>query len=210
MHIILLGDSIFDNRSYVNPGEPDVITQLQAKLADDDTATLLAVDGNVIHGIAKQLKKLPDDTTHLVLSVGGNDVLGYMGDLQQPVAVAGEAMMKVATRMQAFEAQYRAMLSRLLTHKLPTTLCTMYNPRFDEAVFQQIAVTSLTAFNDVIIRVATEHRLPLIDLRLVCDEDADFANPIEPSMQGGDKITDAILQVLTQHDFTQPKTVIYG
>jgi hypothetical protein len=29
-------------------------------------------------------------------------------------------------------------------------------------------------------------------LRLICDEDADFANPIEPSARGGAKIAQAI------------------
>jgi hypothetical protein len=34
--------------------------------------------------------------------------------------------------------------------------------------------------------------LTLIDLRLVCDEDTDFANPIEPSVHGGAKIARVI------------------
>ena len=47
-------------------------------------------------------------------------------------------------------------------------------------------------FNDVILRVAFEHHLPVIDLRLVCNEPADYANPIEPSGRGGRKIALAI------------------
>ena len=55
-HIILAGDSIFDNQSYVNPGEPDVIKQLESLVAKGDKATLLAVDGAVITNVAGQLK----------------------------------------------------------------------------------------------------------------------------------------------------------
>jgi hypothetical protein len=50
----------------------------------------------------------------------------------------------------------------------------------------------LTVFNDVIAREAFARGLPLIDLRLVCDRDEDFANPIESSARGGEKIAAAI------------------
>ena len=43
-HIVLLGDSVFDNAAYV-PGDPDVRTQLQEKLPKKWKATLLAIDG---------------------------------------------------------------------------------------------------------------------------------------------------------------------
>ena len=36
-------------------------------------------------------------------------------------------------------------------------------------------------------------KYPLIDLRSVCYDDECFANPIEPSEYGGDKITDEII-----------------
>ena len=34
--------------------------------------------------------------------------------------------------------------------------------------------------------------MPLIDLRLICNEEGDCANPIEPSVQGGEKISAVI------------------
>ena len=42
------------------------------------------------------------------------------------------------------------------------------------------------------IRQTFARGLTLIDLRLICNEDADFANPIEPSARGGAKIAQAI------------------
>lgn len=47
-------------------------------------------------------------------------------------------------------------------------------------------------FNDVIHRVALDHSVDTLDLRLVCTEKSDFANPIEPSGSGGRKIARAI------------------
>ena len=45
-HIVLLGDSIFDNARYTL-GEPDVISQGRQLLPASWRATLLAVDGRV-------------------------------------------------------------------------------------------------------------------------------------------------------------------
>ncbi len=47
-------------------------------------------------------------------------------------------------------------------------------------------------FNDVIARAAFARSVALIDLRSICDEGEDYANPIEPSVRGGDKIASAI------------------
>ena len=40
-------------------------------------------------------------------------------------------------------------------------------------------------------------KLDLIDLRLVCNEPQDYANPIEPSSRGGAKIANVIVKALT-------------
>ncbi|HEX8687376.1 MAG TPA: hypothetical protein VF654_12790, partial [Pyrinomonadaceae bacterium] len=64
-------------------------------------------------------------------------------------------------------------------------------------------------FNDAIIRAAFEAGAPLLDLRLICDEDADYANPIEPSEAGGAKIADAILRLLSGHDFGKRRTEVF-
>ncbi|HEX8508966.1 MAG TPA: hypothetical protein VF635_05650, partial [Propionibacteriaceae bacterium] len=66
-----------------------------------------------------------------------------------------------------------------------------------------LASTALTLLNDVITREAFRRGLPLIDLRVLCSEDADFANPIEPSVQGGQKISAAIAAFL--HARTEQK-----
>jgi hypothetical protein len=50
----------------------------------------------------------------------------------------------------------------------------------------------LSLFNDAITRAAFSAGAPLIDLRLICSEDEDYANPIEPSSRGGRKIAQAI------------------
>jgi hypothetical protein len=71
------------------------------------------------------------------------------------------------------------MLTEVSRVGLPTAVSTIYEPRFPEAPRRKLAATALTLLNDKITRQAFARGLTLIDLRLICDEDADFANPIE-------------------------------
>ncbi|NMR28168.1 hypothetical protein [Crystallibacter degradans] len=123
-HVVLLGESIFDNKAYVGRG-PDVVNQLRDELPPTWQATLLAVDGDVISGVPRQLRCLPRDATHLVISAGGNDALGFAYLLQSPARSEAE-----------------------------------------------------------------------VDLRLICNQDGDYANAIEPSVQGGAKIARAVAAVV--------------
>ena len=51
-------------------------------------------------------------------------------------------------------------------------------------------------FNDVIFRLGIESGLPIIDLRFVCSSPSDYANPIEPSSDGGAKIAGTIVNAV--------------
>src|SRR5829696_289929 len=192
-HVVLLGDSIFDNAAYV-AGEPDVVRQVRQRLPQGSKATLAAVDGSKIGDVRRQLRRVPADATHLVLSVGGNDALGSSDFLSAPARSAAEVLSSLADIGDTFERGYLAMLTDVLAHELPTAICTIYYPRFPDAALQKVAVAALAVFNDCIVRVAFAHGLPLLDLRLICTEEADYANSIEPSARGGEKIAQAIVE----------------
>lgn len=191
-HVVLLGDSIFDNTAYVAPGEPDVVRQVRHLLAQGSKATLAAVDGSNIGDVGRQLRRVPADATHLVLSVGGNDALARSDFLMAPARSTAEVLSGLADIAEEFERTYLAMLGDVLALALPTAICTIYYPRFPDAALQKVAVAALAVFNDCIIRAAFAGGLPLLDLRLICTEQADYANAIEPSERGGEKIARAI------------------
>jgi hypothetical protein len=207
VHVVLLGDSIFDNAAYV-PGEPDVVGQLRGHLGDGARTTLLAVDGAITTGVPSQLRRLPVDATHLVVSMGGNDALGNVEFLQRTAGSVAGVLGELAAMADEFEREYRTVLHGLLERGLPTAVCTVYYPRFPDPTTQRLAVTALTVFNDAILRAAFEARVPALDLRLICDEDADYANPIEPSAHGGDKIARAIVRLLHESAFDAPYSAV--
>jgi hypothetical protein len=195
-HIVLLGDSIFDNAAYVRGG-PDVVRQLQAKLPAGWQATLAAVDGATTRDVAAQLRRLPEDATHLVVSAGGNDALGTSHVLYESVNRVGEAVAVLARAAEPFAARYAAMLEAVMARGLPTAVCTVYDTPQTSAE-ARIIRGALALFNDAITRAAFARGAPLIDLRLICSDPADYANPIEPSVAGGEKISAAILAAVRE------------
>lgn len=191
----MLGDSIFDNAPYTG-GAPDVVEHLRGRLPAGAKATLAAVDGATTGNVREQLGRLPADATHLVVSAGGNDALGHIDFLGAPASTSAEALLGLSGIVSGFERGYRGMLSEVLALGLPTAICTIYFPRFPEPTLQEVALTALATFNDCIIRTAIIHRTPLLDLRFVCTEEGDYADPIEPSGRGGEKIAAAVANLV--------------
>ena len=206
-HVVLLGDSIFDNARYV-PDRPPVIEQLRQALPRGWCATLLAVDGHIAEDVVTQLRGLPADATHLIVSAGGNDALGESGILGEPACTVGDALGIIDQVRARFRQFYRAMLQALCAVGKPAAVCTIYDAIPGLGPAEQAA---LAGFNEIILREAFSAGLPVIDLRLVCDRPADYSHisSIEPSMVGGAKIARVIAQMATTHDFSQRRSIIY-
>jgi len=203
MHLVLLGDSIFDNGRYTR-GEPDVVSHLKRLLPSGWRASLLAVDGATTSGVAAQLARLPPDATCLALSVGGNDALRHLDLLSTPVASTGEALDLFGTRVAGFAADYERALGRVAARGLPVVACTIYNGALPDPAEAARARVALTLFNDAILRAALKLRCAALELRLVCDRLEDYANPIEPSGRGGAKIARALARATGALDEREP------
>jgi hypothetical protein len=208
MHIILLGDSTFDNAAYVAPGEA-VIDHLRRRLPAGAKASLAAIDGSVISDVEPQLASAPADATHLVVSVGGNDALLAAGVLQAPATSVAQALAKLADIRDAFATDYARMLDGVLDRRLPIAIATIYEARFPDPQERRVAATALPVLNDVITREAARRGLPLLDFRAMFDRDADYANAIEPSSTGGATIAAAIRSLIDEHDFSRARSEVF-
>jgi lysophospholipase L1-like esterase len=194
-HVVLLGDSVFDNAPYV-PAGGEVVAALRRRLPPGWRATLLARDGAVLAGVREQAGRVPPEATHLVVSAGGNDALGWTSLFGDPVASVGEALARVAAVRREFARRYAAMLDEVGRLGRPVAICTIYDVRFPDPAFREVALAALALLNDAITREAGRRGLPLLDLRTLLDEDEDFANPIEPSAAGSEKLAQAVLAVV--------------
>ena len=153
---------------------------------------------------------MPKDATHLVVSVGGNNALQEKGLIEEKARSVAEVLDKLAKIEAAFRKSYAAMLDGVLARRLPTAGCTIYEAHYPDPTTRAIAAAGLSVFNDVISREAFSRALQVIDLRLIINDDADYANDIEPSVQGGAKIAKIIATLVATADFKQQRSVIYA
>ncbi len=206
-HLVLLGDSIFDNAAYVEGG-PAVIEQVKQWVPSNWQASLLAVDGDTAELVYKQLLRLPPDLTHLVLSVGGNDALVCIPQLEKPVSSVKQGLVLLTKIKAEFQVRYQRLICTLLTLDKPLLVCTIYDqvPGLPAEL-----VMALGMFNDVILREAIQNRLPVLDLRVICNEIQDYSvvSPIEPSSSGGAKLVERMVSALLRHDFTKRECHVY-
>lgn len=186
--VVLLGDSIFDNGAYVSGG-PDVATQLRAALGQPWKVTLAAVDGAEMEDVGRQLRDVPDEATHLVLSVGGNDALRHVDLLE--AGPGADVLARLAEAAADFGPRYDAVLAHVHRRGLPLLACTIFEGNLGGSM-QKRAMGAIAAFNDRIQRAALRLGVPVLELRELTREPDDYANPIEPSEQGGGKIARAI------------------
>jgi hypothetical protein len=113
----------------------------------------------------------------------------------------------IASVRDRFREDYVAMLDTVATGALPTAVCTIYEACFPDGQERRIAAAALAILNDCITREAFARGLSVIDLRLICNRDEDFANPIEPSALGGHKIAAAIARFAMGGP---PSAAVYG
>lgn len=193
-HIVLAGDSIFDNDSYVG-GEPGVIEQLRTSAPAQISATKVAVDGDCIRHVSEQISDLPSNTTDLVISVGGNDARSHAGLAQKAQSVSDIADLLVGP-LAGYQAEYKHMLADALSKGVTVKVCTIYTQiPFEDPVMRAFAPYAIGKFNAVILDEASLAGVEALRLDQVCVDPLDFssASPIEPSCQGGQKIVDLIL-----------------
>jgi hypothetical protein len=197
-HIVLLGDSILDNIFYVRKTGRSVHAQLQEKIASRGwKSTLCAVDGNVMAHIPQQLRRVPADATYFVLSIGGNDCLRALASIENfynPFHL-GSVLFSF---LHQFRIEYAATLQLLKEKNVPFCVCNIYYPRFTDWKMKHLSSIGLWFVNGIIEDEARKLGVPLIDIATIFDQDQDYANPIEPGVPGGDKLTNNIVQVVSE------------
>lgn len=102
-HLVLLGDSIFDNGVYVEPGH----------------ATIDAVRKRLPAGWEAKL---------LARSAGGNDAITQATVLGERAGTVGDALLRLRHIADEFEREYVAMLRQVAALRLPTIVCVCDHP----------------------------------------------------------------------------------
>jgi len=204
MNIYLLGDSVFDNGAYVEAGG-SLIEILHNEFALE--AKLLAVDGHKMEHLSGQVKKIDEaaygDDCRIFVSVGGNDILPAANELTKRVGSVYEAFSHFHSLKSEFGVRcrlYADIVAKLLKRGAEVGIFTIYEGNFDEDKKKALSV-GVSIFNDVLYRTfneisRTEENFRIYELRDICNEHGDYANPIEPSSAGARKIANVIKSAL--------------
>jgi hypothetical protein len=174
--IILMGDSILDNSSYVTSGS-SVYEQLKKQ---NSNVLNLAKDHSTISDLYFQLDKIPLDmntsNTTVYISIGGNDILTNSNDIDN-----------------LFD-KYLYFLKSLKT-KLPNVKLFLFNlyvplnSRYEK--YRKIVIK----WNEKLTKNENTYNYKVIDLFNLLVSSSDFVYNIEPSESASKKIVNLILSV---------------
>ena len=196
-HVSLLGDSIIDNKVYVGEGELSVTEHLQHK--SSSYFTMIAVDGDTTKDVLdNQLDNLKEPVSHIVLSIGGNDLLQNLHLLQDETSGMKFALEKCSELINEIQENYIKILEHLSQYDAKVLLCTVYEGDLESdlllAKYDKAGQVMLKMHNDTVYYLASKFEVDVLELRNIFTYKEDYANPIEPSHIGGEKLARAIIQ----------------
>jgi hypothetical protein len=176
--IVLLGDSILDNRMYVSSGK-SVADLLQKTTMDQGYEVgLFAVDGATIRDVGAQINQLPMEyntpETVLVLSVGGNDFLS-------------------GSDYDTAEKEYVRLVERLrkVFGSCKLYLVNLYRPVDPLFLIYYRIIDKWNLFLKGLVQKGIANGI--VDVFSVIKEPDDLVMKIEPSATGSAKIVTAIV-----------------
>ena len=143
------------------------------------------------------VRQIPEDATHIAISVEGAWAIEASGLLKRRARTVYDALDMLATAADEFERIFAELIKAALETGLPTVVCTLVPARFTGPAKQRVATTALAIFNDRILRRAVAARLSIVELRLVCDEDADYASETLLSHAGVRKAANVLRAALS-------------
>ena len=181
--VVLLGDSILKNNSYVSD-EKGVDNILKER---NITVYSLAENNSKIVDVYSQISKIPLDinnkSTTIFLSSGGNDILSFYVDQNGDANDTGF----LNTMLAAYKKLVKSIQTRMTECKI--VLLDIYYPTSNQ--FSQYRPV-IEKWNSLIANYARENSLGLLQISQSVTANEDFTLGIEPSEQGGEKIAQQI------------------
>ena len=188
--IVLLGDSILKNNSYVPNGKAVDNILEERSLKNDKNIELysLAENNSKIVDVYSQINKMPLDinikSTTIFLSSGGNDILSFYIDQHGDTTDTGF----LNTMLAAYKKLVKSIQTRMDLCQI--VLLDVYYPTSNQfAQYKPI----LEEWNSLIATYARENSLGLLQISQIVTSNDDFTLGIEPSEKGGEKIAQSIL-----------------
>lgn len=175
--IILVGDSILKNNSYVL--EENSVEILLSKKTDAHVYCF-AVNDSTIKDAKEQVNILPQHlnkpSTHIFLSIGGNDILKGIDPVSSIFRQYMELVYLMKERMD----------------KTKIVLINLYYPTDEK---YEKYYSSVKKWNELVGAYAEDNHLKVLDASTILFKEEDFTSEIEPSIIGGEKLANQIVSI---------------
>lgn len=201
-HLALLGDALQN----IDLGSEEVEAVLVPRPRNPWKLTVLPPAQVLQRG---NIRSIPDDATHVVISLEGGWAIEASGLLQREARTISEALDTLAAVADEFERIFSELMAAAQETGLPSLVCTMVPSRYVKPAQQRVASAALAIFNDRILRRACSAGLPIVDLPLVCTEDADYASETLLSRGGVRKAANVIRAALYEVSRSVQRTRVY-
>jgi len=155
------------------------------------------------------LRAIPRDATHVGIALDGGWTIEASGLLKGGAKSIEGALETLAAAADEFESVFTRVIDIALEPGLPTIICTLVPARHLDPSRQQVAATALAIFNDRILRKAFAARISIVELRLVCDEDGDYASETLLSRTGVRKVANVARSALYEISQDPGRTRVY-
>ena len=180
--IVLLGDSIFQNKNYV-PKHKSIEYLLKEKLTIP--SIVLAEDNATIFNLQRQYNKIPNSinksSTNLYISIGGNDLLnGYeLNNIND------------YTLFNAIWNLYTQTITSLIENTLCNIILTDIYYITDPNYKKYLPI--IEHWNSNLYLFAKRHDLQVFKISKILTKPTDFTHSIEPSVSGGKKLVNSFI-----------------
>jgi hypothetical protein len=184
--IILLGDSILQNSSYV-PHDKSIENIISKKL--NSSYHCYAKNNAKTYDIYSQVTNIPLELnnryTTIFLSAGGNDILDKYVERSDP-------NLNELDYLNTIFGTYKNLVKTVKTkmNKAKLVLLDVYYPKSTKYLpYRNI----ISTWNNKIYEYASKNNMEVLRISTILTKDSDFTLEIEPSETGGEKISDAIV-----------------
>jgi len=181
-YIILIGDSILDNKFYA---DPSIENYLEEKI-NTNNILCYAEDNSIIKNSFSQINKinnnLNNSNTYIFVSFGGNDILNKIVYIDNPRETILNEIMN----------EYNDFIYSL-SKKMNQTHIILLNIYYPTNSFFHKYYKYIKLWNQFIKEISIKYKFQIIDLTQFMNQSEDFSYNIEPSVIGGEKISNHIL-----------------
>ncbi len=201
-HLVLLGDALQN----IDLGKGEAESALVPRPRNPWKLTVLQPPEVLQQG---RVRAIPAGVTHIGICVDGGWAIETSGLLKGGAQSIQDALDTLAAAADEFENMFTRLIAAATEAGVPTIVCTLVPARYAEPSQQRVAATALAIFNDRILRRATAARLSIVELRLVCDEDSDYASETLLSHAGVRKVANVARSALYDVSRNPGRTRMY-